>query len=463
MLNMARKKIAPSVNLLSPGKRALAAILDVVFDVAIMALLYGVIGAPVILANNGFKEETLARTAYIQAPEIAVENNGKYSYYVYDAYNAETKQYGYELYLNKTWNYFTTFLLTHDDYDFNPGGFGKTQGKSFLSFEGDRHDAAQVGKWAYENFIQCDYFVPAKDGQGNPDYTKTPQLSDSAKAVGEDGILLLAKDLRGFFYNYTLNETGAYVEAALHLIKQPRIAQYDHSITMKQYFAYFPFVLGVPLIMQFLLPLLLPNGRTLGKLCVQGGILNEDGFTASKGQIALRCIIPTAVWFFLCIPLIYVGVMAFLFSCAILYMFIVMSRNQQGLADRLAATIVINTRTSIWFRSRADMEDYIAGHPNSLVARLNNPDGKNSHPKTKEDYGVFDASMIGEARRKAETIDSFDEFEATEEKPIEPPKFEPRVEEPKAEEAAEVPEEEGSSLEEEEAIFTDETPKDKKK
>lgn len=451
---MARKKIAPSVNLLSPGKRALAAILDVVFNVAIIALLYGVIGSPVILAHNGFKEESAARTAYIKAPDVAAEADGKYSYYVYDAYDPNTKQYGYELYLNKTWNYFTTFLLSHDDYEINPPNFGKTQGKSYVAFEGDRHDAAKLGQWAYENFLQSSYFVPAKDELGNDDYTKMPVLSEEAKAVGDDGLLVKAKDMRDFFFSYTKNETGAYIEAATHLVKQSRIAEYNNSITMKQYFAYFPFVLGVPIILEFLLPLLLPNGRTLGKLCVRGGVLNEDGFTATKGQIALRNIIPTAVWFFLCIPMIYVGVMAFLFSSAILYMFIVMSKNQQGLADRIAGTIVINARTSIWFRSRADMEDYIAGHPNSLVARLNNPDGNNASPKGKEDYGVLDSSMIGEARRKAEEIQSFDEFEAKEEKPIEPPKFEPRMEEPKVEEVVE----EGPSLEEEEAKFTDETP-----
>ena len=94
-------------------------------------------------------------------------------------------------------------------------------------------------------------------------------------------------------------------------------------------------------------------------------------------------------------------------------MMVVLSKTSQGYHELASKTIVIDTHRSIWFASESEQDLYVKEHPGSLVAHAVKDEEKPSYsrPTTKEDYGIFDSSMIGEARRKAETITSFDDFE----------------------------------------------------
>lgn len=453
---MRKPRITPTVNTLSIPRRILGSALDAIFCIAIMALLYGVLGYPVILQNNGYNETTAERKVFINAPQLLnLSEDGKYSYIEYKDYDENIDEYGYQRYETMTWQYFTVYLPNHEDYEYAPSGFGKTQGNKLTPFDDSKRlNASYVGQWTFENFFEGEYYEAAKDEQGNMDYTRTPVLKESAKEKGTDGKLIYARALRSFFNSYD-TEKGAYIEAAHNLIAQPKIKTYDNAISNKQWQATIPSIALAPIIFYFLLPVLLPNGRSVGKLIVRGAVLNEQGFTANKAQIALRQVIPLALWYVLLIPMVYVGVMAFLFLIALLYIFVVMSPVGQGLGDRLAKTVVINAKTSIWFRTQKDLEDYIENHPSSLVAKANkNEKEDHTYAPTKEEYGIFDSSMIGQARKTAETIESFDEFEAREEK-VEPP-VEPmeKKEEPSPVEAKEeiAP---ATSIDEDEEKFTD--------
>ena len=459
---MKGRKIPPSVNLIHPGRRVFAAALDAVFTFALMSVIYFSLGRNVIMRYTGFYDDVVTQTNFIEDPGIVTpRSGGGYDYFSYPDYD-ETEGYGYQRYLNATWSYWMLYLPSHEAYEYAPAGYGKTQGAELIPFDNiDRHNHAQVGKWVFDNFYKSKYFEPSKDGLGNEDYTRQPSLTAEYKVTDESGKLVYARELRNFFYSYSNAETGAYAEAALNLVKQPKIAQYNEAIKNKQWMGFIPSIVVGPLVMLYLIPLLLPNGKTLGKLIAKGAVLNEEGFTAHRSQVALRQIIPTAVWFILLIPFTYVAVLAFFFAVAILYMFVVMNKKGQGLHDRMAGTIVINSRTSIWFASEEDMDAYILGHPNSLVARLADPDGlkkaKPSYAASKEEMGIFDASMIGKAREEAKTIESFDEFESREEERIEKPVIPPS---PKTEEKkSKIVEEPTTTMEEDEERFTDEPSK----
>ena len=457
---MRKPRVSPTVNTLQPVRRILGSVLDAVFTVAIMALLYGLIGYPLILKNNGYYETTAERKAFIEDPGLlSVNERGQYSYLEFRDYDENVDVFGYKTYEKITWEYFTVFLPAHPDYEFAPAKFGKTQGEKLTPFDSSkREDAAYVGQWTYENFFKGDYYVAATDGEGNPIYTATPVLNEKTAAALASDKLQTARILRGFFNSYQ-TEKGAYIEAAKNLIAQPKIPVYDNLISQKQWLATIPSIVIAPILLYFVLPLVLPNGRSLGKIIVSGAVLNEQGFTARRSQIALRQAIPLALWMLLLIPMIYVGVMAFLFAIALLYIFVVMSPLKQGLGDRLAKTIVVNAKTSIWFRSEADLEAYIESHPNSLVAKSNNKDKQDhKYAPTKEEYGILDSSMIGQARESAKTIESFDEFESREDKrePIDADSLPKKpatesIEEPK-------PEENASTLDDEETRFTDDKP-----
>ncbi len=450
---MKKLNLPAGISSLSIGKRILGSFLDGLFCLALMGLLYIVLGRPVVLNNNGYNEMTSTRAEFIEGPGILDKSErGEYTFKNFADYDEASGEYGYQKYEELTWNYFTVFLPNHDEYLFTPEKFVKTQGQKLSSFdESKRHDAAYVGQWTFENFFQSDYYVAAKTGD-TPDYTKRPVLSDMAKEE-ENGKLKYHRALRAYFYSYE-SEKGAYVEAGHNLVRQPRLTEIDASISQKQWAATIPSIVIAPLVFYYLIPSLLPNGRTLGKLIVGAAVLDERGFTASRSQILIRSVLPTALWFLLIMPWIYVAVLAFLFAIALLYMFVVMSPSGQGLYDRLAHTVVINGRTSIWFRSQEEMDEYIETHPKSSLAKSRQNGSKApSYAPTKEEYGVLDSSMIGQARKTAETIESFDEFESREEKKEPAPTLKPR-EESKEDPVIEQSQEQ-TTLEKEEENFTD--------
>ena len=414
---MAKKLRLPNTIHVSPiGRRTLAFILDLVIILAGIFAVYYAFGRPVILANNGYQETVAERKVYIEDPGLLEYKDGRYNYILRNVYDAETKTYGYAEYAKQVWDYFTVFLPEHPGYAFIPPKFAKSQGAAVTTIqESDRNNPKVVGQWTFENFFKSDYFVSAVDEKGEPDYTKQPVLSEMASKVDADGLLEQRTNLRDFFAN-SAKGTGSYVDAVENLITQQTIADYDNAILYKQWAAYVPSIAISPLIFLLLIPMLLPYGKTLGKLILRLGVISEEGYTAKKSAILLRQGIISLLFAVLLIPYLYAAIMIFLFTAVIFYMSMVLTKTGQGFQDRLARTIVINTKTSIWFASAEDQQEYAEAHPNSLVAKaLNEDESKKTYFHSKEDYGVFDASMIGEARKKAEAIDSFDDFEQNEE------------------------------------------------
>ena len=414
---MAKKLHLPStIHISGIGRRTFAFLLDLIFILAGIFAVYYALGRPAILNNNGYQETVASRKAYIEAPELLEYKDGRYNYILLNAYNEETKVYGYETYSKQVWEYFTVFLPAHADYAFIPPKFVKSQGEKITTIqESDRNNPKVVGQWTYENFFKSDYFVAAVDEKGDPDYTKQPVLSEMASKIGADGLLEQRTNLRDFFANSTKG-SGSYVDAVENLITQQTIADYDNAILYKQWAAYVPSIAISPLLFLLLIPMLLPHGKTLGKLILRLGIISEEGYAAKKSSLLIRQGLISLLFAVLLIPYLYAALMIFLFTSILFYMSMVLSKSGQGFQDKLARTIVINTKTSIWFASEEDQREYADSHPNSLVAQaLNNDESKKTYFHTKEDYGVFDSSMIGEARKKAEVIESFDDFEKSEE------------------------------------------------
>ena len=100
------------------------------------------------------------------------------------------------------------------------------------------------------------------------------------------------------------------------------------------------------------------------------------------------------------------------------YMTLVMTHNHQSIHDKIAQTIVVNAKQSTWFASREDEEEYLKSHPNSYVAKLRRDEEWESNPRyaattaaIAAQDAIVDSTTIGRARKEAEAISSFDEFE----------------------------------------------------
>ncbi len=104
----------------------------------------------------------------------------------------------------------------------------------------------------------------------------------------------------------------------------------------------------------FLPTMLFKNGETLGKITMHVCVISKDGYKAKKRQIIFRFIVflaeLTLSFFILGIgitSLATAGVGVFLLFLATLF-----TPNYRSLHDLAAATMVIDSRTSVWFESK---------------------------------------------------------------------------------------------------------------
>lgn len=412
------KKIVPkNIVKASTGKRIAAYFIDFVIIVLFGVLVYFVFGEPVIMRNNGYYDLRNEATSYIEAPGLVLkaENGTSFSFYDYPAYDEKTQTYGYTKYEDLVWNYFTSFLPNHENYMLMPSGWTSKRDKTALTTitEADKSNPSTVGRWVYENFFQGNYYEPVKDEAGENDYTKKPVVKAAILADVDDmGLLRQRVNLREFFINPS-NGSGSYSDAVDNLDYQDHLNLIDRVANFKWYAGFVPSVALAPLIFHFLIPLFVPNGRTIGKLLVGTSVIGSDGYKAKKSAIALHYGILTLMWELLLVPYLVVMILIYFLLVILDYMMVVLSKTSQGYHELASRTIVIDTHRSIWFTSESEQDLYVKEHPGSLVAHAVSDEEKPSYsrPTTKEDYGIFDSSMIGEARRKAERITSFDDFE----------------------------------------------------
>ena len=129
----------------------------------------------------------------------------------------------------------------------------------------------------------------------------------------------------------------------------------------------FGLLVGV-MIMEFVIPLILKNGQTVGKKCFGIGLIREDGVEISVKQLFIRSLLGK---YTICsmlpaylIILLYFGSLGLaglivLFGLLITHLCLMaFSRNHGGIPDQMAATVQVDLASQKVFKTTEDLLEY---------------------------------------------------------------------------------------------------------
>lgn len=170
------------------------------------------------------------------------------------------------------------------------------------------------------------------------------------------------------YNSFTDQQRKQYDEAFDALVQDAEfIRAYDMQINLSMIVITFGILLGI-LIVEFLIPLFLKNGQTLGKKVFGLGLVRTDGVQITKMQLFIRALlgkftiesmIPVYIFlmiFFNTANSISLAILAaLLLSQAIC---LLMSPTNSAIHDLLAGTVVVDLSTQMVFRSKEDLLEY---------------------------------------------------------------------------------------------------------
>lgn len=90
-----------------------------------------------------------------------------------------------------------------------------------------------------------------------------------------------------------------------------------------------------------ILPMLFKNGETLGMKIVNVGLVNTLGYQIAKKQVFAK-------YFFISIE-IYIGFFTMFLFYLVDYLLIVFTKNHRSISDYISASLMIDTKNSVWF------------------------------------------------------------------------------------------------------------------
>ena len=346
------------------GRRVLGIIFDLIFFVIIFLFLY----LPVVegYVDIGFHnkqvlndvkefqvysglfvdrseedEEKLLNVSLIGREELVDEND----YFTFNSY---------EVYLNATYNFYSNKEFSfHDElmemvfkkqnvsenelnYWYNKKVLNIDQSKDFDVFylkNNDLYSSPLNGNCQIKETITFKgvaYTKKSDDNRENQEY-----------------ILSAIK-----IFSDTLDFPGTYQEALLNFRNTSEYSNFYLQLErISRYEAYIALALA-GLVYFLIIPLFFKNGETIGMKMVHVGLVNSLEYQVSKPQVLLKNLLILAE--------IYVGIFTFFIVFLIDYIVMVFTKRHRSFSDFVAATVMIDTKTSVWFASRAVEEKLIA-------------------------------------------------------------------------------------------------------
>lgn len=346
------------------GRRVLGIILDLIFFIILLLFFYlpvvegyvdiGFHNAQVLndvkalqvysglfIDRSEESQEPLTNVSLIGREELTDENN----YFTFDSY---------KVYLNATYNFYTNKDLSFHN-ELLEMIFSKT----------DISDS-ELNYWFNTQVLNIDqsldydvYYLENDDLYSSPlndnckvketitfkgeTFTKT---SDDNRQ-NQEYILASIK-----IFSDTLDFPGTYQEALLHLRNTDEYSNYYLQLErISRYEAYIAIAIS-GLIYFLIIPLFFKNGETFGMKIMHVGLVNSLEYQVSKPQVFLKN--------FFILAEIFVGIFTFFLVFLVDYILMIFTKRHRSFSDLIAATVVIDTKTSVWFVSRSVEEKLIS-------------------------------------------------------------------------------------------------------
>lgn len=461
-------KLPGYVHIASYGKELGAFAIDLLATMAIGLTLKYTLGLMVIAPNMGYNEAKSSYFALAVESGLYQKKEGTLTTFTFEG-SGEEYYSQYETYVDKVWTYYYDLCgktnsentnFTYRDLVDKQGATREDIAKALeVSSENIEEYREAVGKYVYSNVFSIEegneekknaYFTYPLKEDGTPNYTLKPVLNAEyqVKVNDEDAQKRTAAKIDIFNYvcgfaPTSKNSSSAvqnsasgtsetirnalYTKACSDFIQQPEALRLNEIGRKASYVATIPSSIIPPFIFFFLLPLFLKNGKTLGKLAVRISVAGKDGYKASKGKIALHAGLVFLPFCLLLLPFnSQINYMLWGFVFLIDFIVLLFQKSQQSVHGKLSSTIVIDDKlTPMLFENKAKEEEYCSTHQDKITAAIleetnkkeeKGPSYVNGRRSVLADMdssmGILDSSTIGKARRDAEKIDSFDEFEA---------------------------------------------------
>ena len=407
------KKLPARITPSSIGKSTLSFLLDFVFCVGSMFILFYAVMTPAIINNNDFYPAMRAQRAYIEGTELLDKKDE--DNYAYKVFEDKEGDWAYAHYIDVVWNFFTVVLPANADYTVNVTITSSLTGSDIPAFDG----AAKVENVDYMKWLHRYYFgyvpedenvlfAPSVPGDFSSKPAPTGQFTDVSKYHSR---------LLNAMYNAETS-AGHYPDVISMLNAQPKLAEYGQRINLARYAGMGPAIGIPPIIFFFILPLCIPNGKTLGKLICGVAVIGADGYSAPKGSILIRQAIITLIWMLLALPWQVVGWPLYILLMLIGYMSHVMSKKSQAFHDKLTHTLSVDSRKSVWFATPELEAEFVETHPTSPIAKQvaeENDQATAEEAVTsamiEAQERILDLSTINKRREEARNMTSFNEFE----------------------------------------------------
>ena len=271
--------------------------------------------------------------------------------------------YPFELYQDIIYSYYMDFSYAGRGSIISIDGKVVEEAKSFSKSE--------MGRYIGENYFritddESSLYSFKTDEGGNPLYEEKPILNEDNPTVqalrGEKPLPSVAT-LDDFFLS---DKTGVYVKAKDgFLTAEPLYKQYFGEAENLIFLAKIPTRLVPPFLFLLLIPLILRDGKSVGRLLTFSAVIDKRGYCASKGRILIHQGILFLPWLLALLPY---DVLA-LFSVGLLYLgdFLVfnLSFSKRSFHEIAAGTLTVNDVDSSYFASKKDMDDYLHANPDA--------------------------------------------------------------------------------------------------
>jgi uncharacterized RDD family membrane protein YckC len=438
------------------GKRFLAYFLDSAMVVIVAAILYTFVTSNFMLkANGGYGARSEMFSYAIDSGLFdASSSDGDYitnmSLHLYSAAPSDTQsQPGYALYCQEVKDYYTVFLPSDPRVDpitttSSDGSSSSIAPKDYYTMA--HFDTAILGlpepssitDFTQETNYSSTYFeyVLTTDKTA-VDLTQAPVLTSKYQKLVADSDTEALTALNNYFYNQSA-ASGKYYEAAAHLEGQSYYVNLSNDYSLLLWECLLVAYLPLHFVFFIVIPLCFKNGETLGKKILGLAIIGKDGYAVKPlpkalhlGSVFLLGLFPIFYW-------VVIGIMIYILGAIVDYMVLVMSKDHSSLHDKLAKTIVIDAKGSVWFASPEAEELYAQTHPGTFF-KEQTPEQKAENERIAAEDAILDLSTMNKNRDAAKTMSSFDDYEkdakkeeSAPEKPAEAPQVETKPAEPVA-------------------------------
>lgn len=155
--------------------------------------------------------------------------------------------------------------------------------------------------------------------------------------------------------NKTLTYMHDLVESTAELIYDSpyisKLAEANRTILRNTFLLIIPVVVFNCFILNFLIPIIAPNGQTIGKFIFKLAVLDNSGYVLKKGKYIIR-------WILYLLELA-LGIATFGGVLLISYTMFLFTKHRRCIHDFGAGSVVIDNSTSVYFSSPEE-EQYVA-------------------------------------------------------------------------------------------------------